>query len=164
MRVSTKIRNVLCITVATTVLGIGVAIAAFTQESTSDPVAGTAESFAPITVTGAQTGKLRLLPGETADVTLTFTNPNSNVRAKLTSIAAGDVVVDTVASADDKTYCHDQIALSTAGVGPLPTLDLSQANLPFVLADAVKMKEDTDIRCQGMTFHTTWTVESQAVR
>ncbi|MEU7430431.1 hypothetical protein AB0B07_06105 [Streptomyces sioyaensis] len=135
---------------------------AFIQQSTSGPVTGSAEEFAPITVTGGQTAPL--LPGETADVTLTFTNPNSNVRAQLTSIAAGDVVVDTVANADDMTYCHDQIELSTAGVGPLPTLDLSQANLPFVLADAVKLKEDTDIRCQGMTFHTTWTVQSQAVR
>ncbi|MEU8917371.1 hypothetical protein [Streptomyces nigrescens] len=135
---------------------------AFIQQSTSGPVTGSAEEFAPITVTGGQTAPL--LPGETADVTLTFTNPNSNVRAQLTSIAAGDVVVDTVANADDMTYCHGQIELSTVGVGPLPTLDLSQANLPFVLADAVKLKEDTDIRCQGMTFHTTWTVQAQAVR
>ncbi|WP_411136638.1 hypothetical protein [Streptomyces sp. C10] len=135
---------------------------AFIQQSTSGPVTGSAEEFAPITVTGGQTAPL--LPGETADVTLTFTNPNSNVRAQLASIAAGDVVVDTVANADDMTYCHGQIELSTVGVGPLPTLDLSQANLPFVLADAVKLKEDTDIRCQGMTFHTTWTVQAQAVR
>ncbi|MEJ8650724.1 hypothetical protein WKI65_32335 [Streptomyces sp. MS1.AVA.3] len=135
---------------------------AFIQQSTSGPVTGSAEGFAPITVTGGQT--VPLLPGETADVTLTFTNPNSNVRAQLISIAAGDVVVDTVANADDMTYCHDQIELSIAGVGPLPTLDLSQANLPFVLADAVKLKEDADIRCQGMTFHTTWTVQAQAVR
>lgn len=134
----------------------------FIQQSTSGPVAGSAEYFVPITVTGEQTATL--LPGETADVTLTFTNPNSNVRAQLTSIAAGDVVIDTVANADDMTYCHDQIELSTAGVGPLPTLDLSQANLPFVLAAAVKLKEDSDIRCQGMTFHTTWTVQAQAVR
>jgi hypothetical protein len=134
----------------------------FIQQSTSGPVTGSAESFVPITVTGGQTTPL--LPGETADVTLTFTNPNSNVRAQLISIAAGDVVVDTVANADDMAYCHDQIELSTAGVGPLPTLDLSQANLPFVLAAAVKLKEDADIRCQGMTFHTTWTVQAQAVR
>lgn len=134
----------------------------FIQQSTSGPVTGSTEHFAPITVTGAQTATL--LPGETADVTLTFTNPNSNVRAQLVSIAAGDVVVDTVANADDMTYCHDQIELSTAGVGPLPTLDLSQANLPFVLPAAVKLKEDSDIRCQGMTFHTTWTVQAQAVR
>ena len=134
----------------------------FNQQSTSGPVEGSVESFVPITVTGEQTATL--LPGETADVTLTFTNPNSNVRAQLVSIAAGDVVVDSVVNEDDMTYCRDQIELSTAGVGPLPTLDLSQANLPFVLAAAVKLKEDSDIRCQGMTFHTTWTVQSQAVR
>ena len=134
----------------------------FIQQSTSGPVTGSTEHFAPITVTGAQTATL--LPGETADVTLTFTNPNSNVRAQLTSIAASDVVIDTVANADDMTYCHGQIELSTVGVGPLPTLDLSQANLPFVLPAAVKLKEDSDIRCQVMTFHTTWTVQAQAVR
>ena len=134
----------------------------FIQQSTSGPVTGSTEHFAPITVTGAQTATL--LPGETADVTLTFTNPNSNVRAQLTSIAAGDVVIDTIANADDMAYCHGQIELSTVGVGPLPTLDLSQANHPFVLPAAVKLKEDTDIRCQGMTFHTTWTVQAQAVR
>lgn len=163
MRLNTKIRTALGITIAGTVLGTGgFAIAAFIQQSTSDAVAGSAESFAPIKVTGGATGKL--LPGETADVTLTFTNPNSNVRAELTSIGAGAVVVDTVANVGDMPYCHDQIELSTVSVGTLPTLDLSQANLPFVLAHAVKLKEDTDIRCQGMTFHTTWTVQSQAVR
>lgn len=160
---TTKIRTALAITGTSAILGVGgFALAAFIQQSTSDAVAGSAESFAPITVTGAQTGKM--LPGESADVTLTFTNPNSNVRAKLTSIAPGAVVVDTVANAADMAYCHDQIAQSTAGVGPLPTLDLSQANLPFVLASAVTLKDDTDNRCQGMTFHTTWTVQSQAVR
>jgi hypothetical protein len=155
---------VLVIAIAGTILGIGgFAIAAFVQTSTSDAVAGSAESYAPTTVTGAQTGKL--LPGETADVTLTFTNPNDNVKAKLISVAAGDVVVDTVANVDDMTYCHDQLQLSTAGGGTtLPTLDVGQANLPFVLAAAVKLKDDTDIRCQGMAFHTTWTAQFQAVR
>jgi hypothetical protein len=62
------------------------------------------------------------------------------------------------------TYCHDQIELSATGVGTLPTLDVGQANLPFVLAAAVKLMDDTDIRCQGMTFHTTWTAQFQAVR
>jgi hypothetical protein len=163
MRISRKAKTVLAIAVASTIVGIGgIAIAAFVQSSTSDAVAGSAESFVPTTVTGAQTGKL--LPGETADVTLTFTNPNNNVKAKLISIAADDVAVDTVANADDTTYCHDQIELSATGVGTLPTLDVGQANLPFVLAAAVKLKDDTDIRCQGMTFHTTWTAQFQAVR
>jgi hypothetical protein len=164
LRITRKVRTVLTIAIAGTILGIsGFAIAAFVQASTSDAVAGSAEAYAPTTVTGAQTGKL--LPGETADVTLTFTNPNNNVKAKLISIAAGDVVVDTIANVADKMYCHDQLALSTAGAGAvLPTLDVGQANLPFVLAAAVKLKDDTDIRCQGMTFHTTWTAQFQAVR
>jgi hypothetical protein len=158
-----RVRSLLGVAVVGTIMGVGgFAIAAFIQQSTSNPVAGSAESFDPIVVTGAQTGNL--LPGETADVTLTFTNPNTNVRAKLTSIAGGDIVVDTVDDPGDAAYCQGQIALSTANAGPLPTLDVSQANHPFVLTGAVALLEDTDIRCQGMTFHTTWTVESQAVR
>jgi hypothetical protein len=164
LRASKRAKTALTIAVVGVLLCVGgIAIAAFVQSSTSDDVTGSVEPFVPVTVTGAQTGTL--LPGETADVTLTFTNPNTNVKAKLISIAAGDVVVDTVANADDMTYCHDQLELSTAGAATvLPTLDVGQANLPFVLAGAVKLKDDTDIRCQGMTFHTTWTAQFQAVR
>jgi hypothetical protein len=163
LRVTRKVKAAVAVVVGGTVLGVGgFAFAAYVQSTTSDAVAGSAESFAAVTVTGAQTGKL--LPGETADVTLTFTNPNNNVKAKLVAITAGTVSVDSVASVDDTAYCHDQIELSTAGVGILPTLDVGQANLPFVLTGAVKLKDDTDIRCQGMTFHTTWTVQFQAIR
>ncbi|MGH3687426.1 MAG: hypothetical protein ACRDRU_21675 [Pseudonocardiaceae bacterium] len=147
-----------------TMLGIGgFAIAAFVQNSTADNVSGSAEAFSPATVTGAQTGTL--LPGETAYVTLTLTNPNANVKAKLLSVTAGDVVIDTVANPADTAYCHDQIALSAAGADPLlPTLAVSEANYPYKLTDAVKLKEDTDNRCQTMKFHTTWTAQFQAAR
>ncbi len=112
---------------------------------------------------GAQTGTL--LPGESGLVTLTLTNPNSNVKARLLSIAPGEVFVDTVGNPDDATYCHGQIELSTAGADLLmPTLAVSEANFPFALRNAVKLKDDTDIRCQAMTFHTTWTAQFQAVR
>jgi hypothetical protein len=147
-----------------TVLGIGgFAIAAFIQNTTTGPVAGSAESFSAVTVTGAQTGTL--LPGETAYVTLTLTNPNANVKAKLTAVTPGEVVIDTVGNSADTAYCHDQIELSTAGADSVfPTLAVSEANYPFKLTDAVKLAADTDIRCQSMTFHTTWTAQFQAVR
>jgi hypothetical protein len=164
MRIHKKIMPVLVISVVGTILGlVGIALAAFVQTSSVDPVSGSAESFVAATVTGAQTGTL--LPGESALVTLTLTNPNSNVKARLLSIAPGEVFIDTVGDPADATYCHDQIELSTAGADPLmPTLAVSEANFPFALSNAVKLKDDTDIRCQAMTFHTTWTAEFQAVR
>jgi hypothetical protein len=161
---SRKAKSVFVIAAIGTMLGIGgFAIAAFVQDSTADNVSGSAEGFSPATVTGAQTGTL--LPGETASVTLTLTNPNANVKAQLLSVTPGDVVIDTVANSADTAYCHDQIELSAAGAAAIrPTLAVSEANYPYKLTDAVKLKEDTDLRCQAMTFHTTWTAQFQAVR
>ncbi len=164
MRNNRKIMPVFCTAVVGTILGVGgFALAAFVQDSTVNSVPGSAEAFVAATVTGAQTGTL--LPGESALVTLTLTNPNSNVKARLLSITPGEAFIDTVRNPDDATYCHDQIELSTAGADLLmPTLAVSEANFPFALRDAVKLKADTDIRCQAMTFHTTWTAQFQAVR
>ncbi len=164
MRITKKAKPVLVIAAIGTLLGVGgFAIAAFVQDSTAEGVSGSAETFSPATVTGAQTGTL--LPGETAYVTLTLTNPNANVKATLLSVTAGDVVIDSVMNSADTVYCHDQIELSTAGANPnRPTLAVSEANFPYKLTDAVKLKDDTDIRCQGMTFHTTWITQFQAAR
>jgi hypothetical protein len=147
-----------------TILGVGgFAFGSFIQTSNVDSVAGSSESFMGATVTGAQTGTL--LPGESALVTLTLTNPNSNVKARLLNIAPGEVFIDSVADPADATYCHDQLELSAAGADVLmPTLAVSEANFPFALREAVKLRDDTDIRCQGMSFHTTWTAQFQAVR
>jgi hypothetical protein len=164
MRITSVIKPVLVIAAVGTAMGIGgFAIAAFVQSTTTGPVAGSSESFSAVTVTGAQTGTL--LPGESAYVTLTLTNPNTNVKAKLTSVIPGEVVIDSVADSADTAYCHDQIELSAAGADPIfPTLAVSEANYPFKVTDAVKLKADTDIRCQNMTFHTTWTTQFEAVR
>ena len=164
MLVNKKIMSVLVPAVVGTMLGVGgFAVAAFIQSSSVDSVPGSAEAFVAATVTGAQTGTL--LPGESALVTLTLTNPNSNVKARLLSIAPGEVFVDNVGNPADATYCHDQIELSTAGADLLmPTLAVSEANFPFALKNAVTLNADTDIRCQAMTFHTTWTAQFQAVR
>jgi len=164
MRTNRKIMSGMAIATIGTVLGVGgFAFGSFIQNSKVDSVAGSSESFMAATVTGAQTGTL--LPGESALVTLTLTNPNSNVKARLLNIAPGEVFIDSVADPADATYCHDQIVLSVAGADVLmPTLAVSEANFPFALRDAVKLKDDTDIRCQAMTFHTTWTAQFQAVR
>lgn len=164
MRFASLVKPALALAAVGAVSGVsGFAIAAFVQDSTTDPVAGSAESFSAVTVTGAQTGTL--LPGESAYVTLTLTNPNANVKAKLVSVTPGEVVVDTVVDSADAVYCQGQIELSSLGADSIfPTLAVSEANFPFKLTDAVKLKPDTDIRCQNMTFHTTWTTTFEAVR
>ena len=145
-----------------TAVGAVVAVSAFVlvQHATAN---GSAEPVAHATVPGTQIGVL--LPGETAHVTLTLTNPNANVKATLQPISAGDVVIDTVANPADKPYCHDQIELSTVGAdADLPTLAKHETNHPYKMIDAVKLKADTDVRCQGMTYHTTWFVHLKAVQ
>ncbi|MCX2948938.1 hypothetical protein [Lentzea sp. NEAU-D7] len=164
MHVSKKAKSVFVIASVATILGVsGLAVASFVQESTAEGVSGSAEAMVPATVTGAQTGTL--LPGEKAYVTLTLSNPNANVKIKLMSVTPGEVVIDSVTNPVDSAYCHGQIELSAAGADPLlPTLAVSEANFPYKLTDAVKLKDDTDIRCQAMTYHTTWTAQFQAVR
>ena len=166
MRVNNKIKAVLGTAVIGTILGGGgSAVAVFIQKPKVDSVPGRPESFVAATVAGAQTGTL--LPGESATVTLTLTNPNSNMKSRLVSIAPGEVFIDTVGDPADAAYCHDQIVLSTVGVDPLtlmPTLAASEKNFPFAVRDAVKLMENTDSRCQGMTYHTTWGAQFHAVR
>ncbi|MEU4518878.1 hypothetical protein AB0F52_09180 [Amycolatopsis sp. NPDC024027] len=132
-----KAKSVLVVAAVGGLVGVGgFAVAAFVQDSTTGGVSGSAEAMTPATVTGAQVGTL--LPGEKAYVTLTLFNQNANVKIRLVSVTGADPL--------------------------LPTLAVSEANFPYKLTDAVKMKDDTDIRCQAMTFHTTWTAQFQAVR
>lgn len=150
-------------TVMGAVVGISAfVVAAFIQHTTANGSTGSPESVAHATVPGTQIGVL--LPGETANVTLTLTNPHANVKAKLQPISAGDVVIDTVANPADKPYCHGQIELSTVGMDShLPILAKHETNHPYKMVDAVKLKADTDVRCQGMTYHTTWFVHLKAI-
>lgn len=148
-----------------TAIGAVVAVSAFVfvQHTNANGAAGSPEPVTHATVPGTQIGVL--LPGETANVTLTLSNPNANVKAKLQPISAGDVVIDTVADPADKPYCHGQIELSTVGADTrLPTLAKHETNHPYKMVDAVKLKADTDFRCQGMTYHTTWFVHLKAVQ
>ncbi|MFI6099196.1 hypothetical protein ACIA8G_26885 [Lentzea sp. NPDC051213] len=152
------VHTVMCAAVAVSAF----AIAAFVQHSTANSAAGSPESVTRATVPGTQIGVL--LPGETAYITLSLTNPHANVQAKLQPISAGDVVIDTVANPADRAYCHGQIELSTVGADrDLPTLAKHETNHPYKMIDAVKLKADTDFRCQGMTYHTTWFVHLKAI-
>ena len=163
MRVNKRIKAVLGIAAIGTILGGGgSALAAFTQSPKVDSFSGRPESFVAARVTGTQTGTL--LPGESATVILTLRNPNTNVRARLVSIAPGEVFIDTIGDPADAAYCHDQIVLSTVGAERLmPTLAASEANVPFAVRDAVKLLANTDSRCEGMTYHTTWGAQFHAV-
>lgn len=90
--------------------------------------------------------------------------PYANVKAKLQPISAGDVIIDTTADPTEKAYCHGQVELSTVGGDrELPTLAKRETNHPYKMVDAVKLKADTDARCRGMTYHTTWFVHLKAV-
>lgn len=147
-----------------TAVGAAVAVSAFAfvQQNAANGAASSPESVTRATVPGTQIGVL--LPGETAYVTLSLTNPHANVKAKLQPISAGDVVIDTVANPADKAYCRGQIELSTVGADPqMPTLAKHETNHPYKMIDAVKLKADTDARCQGMTYHTTWFVHLKAI-
>ncbi|WP_194836790.1 hypothetical protein [Nocardia sp. XZ_19_369] len=164
MGIPGKIRHTVGTTAAGALFGIagiaGFALAASVQSSAAGGGSSPAESHA--TVVGAHIGVL--LPGEKAYITLTLSNPNANVQAKLLPIRANDVVIDTVADPADKPYCHDQIELSTVGADPhLPTLAKNETNHPYRMIDAVILKADTDARCQGMTFHTTWIAQFENV-
>lgn len=141
---------------------VAVSAFAFIQQNAANGAVGSPESVAHATVPGTQIGVLP--PGETAYVTLWLTNPHANVKAELQPISAGDVVIDTVANPADKAYCHGQVELSTVGADPhLPTLAKQETNHPHKMIDAVKLKAETDFRCQGMTYHTMWFVHLKAV-
>jgi hypothetical protein len=145
-------------------MGAVVAVSAFaTATIIQHTVAnGSPESVTHLTVPGTQIGVL--LPGEAAYVTLALTNPYANVKAKLQPISAGDVVIDTTPDPADKDYCHGQVELSTVGGDPEPlTLAKHETKHPYKMVDAVKLKADTDARCRGMTYHTTWFVHFKAV-
>ncbi|WHT22524.1 hypothetical protein N8J89_16105 [Crossiella sp. CA-258035] len=139
------------------------AIAVFVQNTIANGAAGSPQSLTHATVVGTQIGVL--LPGEKAYITLTLSNPHANAKATLQPISAGDVVIDTVTNPADKPYCHDQIELSTVGADPhLPTLAKHETNHPYKMIDAVKLKADTDIRCQAMTYHTIWVARFHATQ
>ena len=142
-----------------TVLGVGgFASASVIQNRGVASVSRPSESSMRAIVTGVQTGTL--LPGESALVTFFLTNPNSNVNARLLQITPVEIFIDSVVDPADAAYCHDQLELSPAGADLLlPTPAVSAANFPFDLRWTVKLKHDTDTRCQGMTFHTTWTAQ-----
>ena len=158
MRISRKIMSALALAMMGTVLGVGgFAFASVIQHRSVHSVSGPSESSKGATVVGTQTGTL--LPGESALVTFALTTP-SNVNARVLHITPREVFIDNVEDPADAAYCHDQLQLSPAGADPqMPPRAVSEPNFPFELRWAVRLKDDTDARCQGMTFHTTWTAQ-----
>ena len=158
MRIRKKVMSVLAIATMGTVVGAGGFAFASVVQDHGVGSASHSSGSSRATITGIQVGTL--LPGESALVTLFLSNPNSNVKARLLNITAGEVFIDSVVDPANANYCHDQLELSAAGADLLtPILAVSERNFPFALRKAVKLKADTDARCQGMTFHTTWTAQ-----
>jgi hypothetical protein len=155
--------------VAAGVVGAGaIAYAAFGYTPTVD-AAGSAEKFEAVEVT-APSGTKALLPGEQDDVVLQIKNPNTGkVRAKVVKITpAGVDVLQSSTSANTpeaKAYCETKIGQrvdDAKNATPLPTL--SAGTSKYTLYNGVYFAADMDIRCQGITFNTKWTVEIEAVR
>ncbi len=154
--------------VAAGVVGAGaIAYAAFGYTPTVD-AAGSAEKFEAVEVT-APSGTKALLPGEQDDVVLQIKNPNTGkVKAQVVKITpAGVEVLQSSTSANSpeaKTYCETKIGQRVDDLTntPLPTLGTGTSK--YTLTNGVYFASDMDIRCQGITFVTKWTVEIQAVR
>lgn len=122
--------------------------------------AGGAESVQEITVVGQQLSS-PLLPGESSNVKLAIHNPNSNVRAQVTGIAPGTVVVSGV-HPDNIETCKSYIFTNQGMYPALPTLGQG-GSIDYTIGDGVKFG-DAPLLCQGMTWTTNWSVTFQAVR
>ncbi|GAA2354597.1 hypothetical protein Cme02nite_47720 [Catellatospora methionotrophica] len=123
---------------------------------------GGAETVQEITVSGQQQSS-PLLPGEASHVKLAIRNPNGNVRALITSITPGAIVIGNIPAASVDT-CDDYVVASSQNTVPatLPTLD-KDASTDVYVVDGVRLG-DAPLMCQGMTWTTNWNVTFQAVR
>lgn len=144
----------------------GVAFAAFNQSANASANGGAGtETFAPLTVAGEWKGRLAadgtyptdaklLLPGESGDVRLVLTNPDSNtVQGKVVSITPTGLPDD----------CFGNIKVATYTPGTVLVLQHG-TNTPVILKNAVKLLDDATEVCQGKRFTPTFTVQFQATR
>ena len=164
--------------VAVGVIAAGtVAYAAFTRTANANFNNQQAENFAPMTVSATWIGvrpahsgnaiSTRLLPGDSADLKISITNPSWNtVNGKVTTINAVQLTDASITGIDqlaDRQYCRGALALRNFAPGsnliipPNTTVDVE-------LDDAVVLHPDTDLRCSNMTFPTDYQVTFQATR
>ncbi|GAB4061536.1 hypothetical protein [Catellatospora paridis] len=123
---------------------------------------GGAEQVKVITVVGQQVSTT-LLPGESSDVNLAIANPNGNVRAQITSITPGSIVIDGIPQSAVDT-CDDHLITNQGSLpSPLPTLG-KNGSTTVTVTGGVKLAGDAPLTCQGMTWTTNWDVTFQAVR
>ncbi|SDS45713.1 hypothetical protein [Actinoplanes derwentensis] len=151
----------------------GVAFAAFNQIAVASPTGTTsAESFAPLTVSGEWLGRpapngtyptdgsnLRLLPGEAGDVKISLTNPSSNtVQGKVLYIKP---VAPT--AADDVCNSAFEVATYTPGASN-PVVVKNGLSIVVTLRKAVTLKSSATETCQGKTYPTKFEVKFEATR
>jgi hypothetical protein len=149
---------------AGTIAVAGISYAAFARNNNVDAV-GTSESFRPVTVSGQWAGgpaggTSGLLPGEAGDVRITVSVSGDNtVAAKVSSIVAKPITagnISGIADANKKGYCASMLVPAT--YSPSLILAKGAANVQITLEDAVTLKPEAEIDCEGMTFTTGWTV------
>ncbi|GAA1031128.1 hypothetical protein GCM10009557_25440 [Virgisporangium ochraceum] len=148
--------------VAAGVVGAGaIAYAAFGYTPTASG-SGSAESFKPTKVTVSDTPSL--LPGEKDNVNLVLSNPNKKIKAKVESIKPAGISDVKTNDPNDADQCGKWViqTVENNANAELPTL--GEGDAKYTLVEGIAFSDDMDIRCEGMTFKSNWTVEFVAVR
>jgi len=153
-----------------------VAYAAFQRVEAANAGAQGAETFHNLTVQAQWIGvrpshagnpiSAKMLPADTADVRILVKNHGDNtVNGKVSSITADPVgIADITGVADgDRAYCKDRLIVRNFNptnfvVGP------GGDGHWIDLRDAVALHQDTDIRCQNMSFPLNYKITIAATR
>lgn len=141
----------------------GTAWAVFSSSTTSSNVQGGTASIAPLTVTGQLTDAT-LWPNQSTDVTLAVVNPNDTKLKVSAVVPVGVTNADITLAGPDQTpqaydFCRQKV--QTVGL-PAPASLFIQANAgadPISIPGGLKLLNEADNRCQGMTINAKWTVE-----
>ena len=153
------------------------AYATFTSSGTAAAGDQGAEAFSPMTVTGTWVGvrpdndgpviSTRMLPGESADVSVSLSNPWTNtVQGKVTTITPVPPTADQVQVAlADRQWCLDRLTFHRYATTPSSKRrDRPNTAVSVNLDDAVSLAPVADERCSGMRFPVAFKVSFEATR
>jgi hypothetical protein len=150
-----------------------------TFKSTGTAAAGDqgAEAFTPMTVTGTWVGvrpdnnapviSTRMLPGESADVSVSLSNPWTNtVQGKVTTITPIPPTADQMqVDPADRQWCLDRLTFHQYATTPSAGVVIAPNTAVSVnLDDAVSLAGVADERCSGMKFPINFKVSFEATR
>jgi hypothetical protein len=154
---------------ATVVIAGGtIAYGAFKGTGTASAGQQGTESFAPLTVTGTWIGvttpdnvlvSARMLPGESADVRITLTNPSANtVQGKVTTITPVKLNPSDI-NAANRARCVGALRFSSYRTTATDAIVVARdSTVPVILKDAVTLDAAADDACAGMSFPTDFVV------